>query len=165
MKKETIRFLKKIFGNNDFIRFMEWEGKLTKDALMQELAISELERELLYKTLTRIQDEVKKLNDYGYLDEMISKESEHYEQDKEYFPFIFAIAEDYKFSFLPFTPEEDKDKQGFARIIQWHGGKFADKQVWWDLETSVWVDIEKAKGKKDCKHILIPRPPCRPWGK
>ena len=81
MKKETIRFLKKIFGNNDFIRFMEWEGKLTKDALMQELAISELERELLYKTLTRIQDEVKKLKDYGYIDEMLSKESEHYEQD------------------------------------------------------------------------------------
>ena len=165
MKKETIRFLKKIFGSNDFNRFIEWEGKLTKDALLQELAMSELENDLLNKTLTRIQHEVKKLKDYGYIDEMLSKESEHYEQDKEYFPFIFAIAEDYKFSFTPFTNNQDKDKQGFARIIQWHGGKFADKQVWWDLETSDWVDIEKAKGKKGCKHILIPRPPCRPWKK
>ena len=165
MKKETIRFLKKIFGSNDFNRFIEWEGKLTKDALLQELAISQLENDLLNKTFTRIKLEIEKLKELGYIDEMVSAKSEYYEQDKEYFPFIFAIIEDYNFDFTPNYSKLDKDRKGFARIIQWHGGKFADKQVWWDLETSDWVRIEKAKGKKGCKHITIPKPPCRPWKK
>ena len=65
MKKETIRFLKKIFGGNDFNRFIEWEGKLTKDALLQELAISQLENDLLNKTFTRIKLEIEKLKELG----------------------------------------------------------------------------------------------------
>ena len=99
-------------------------------------------------------DEINKLVDMGYIDEMVAKTSEHYEQDKEYFPFIFAVHEGYPFRYYDYR----NDDYGCARILQWHGGKFADKLIWWDLFTNDWINIEHDKNNKDCKQKKVRLP-------
>ena len=123
MKEKTKKYLKEIHGSNDYHRFVEDYGKCTKDQLLQSLANAELELNLMTKTFNRMSDEINKLVDMGYIDEMVAKTSEHYEQDKEYFPFIFAVHEGYPFRYYDYR----NDDYGCARILQWHFGKFAYK--------------------------------------
>ena len=154
MKEKTKKYLKEIYGSNSYHRFVEEHGKCTKDQLLQSLANAELELNLMTKTFNRMSDEINKLVDMGYIDEMVAKTSEHYEQDKEYFPFIFAVHEGYPFRYYDYR----NDDYGCARILQWHGGKFADKLIWWDLFTNDWINIEHDKNNKDCKQKKVRLP-------
>ena len=153
-KEKTKKDLKEKHGSNDYHRFVEDYGKCTKDQLLQSLANAELELNLMTKTFNRMSDEINKLVDMGYIDEMVAKTSEHYEQDKEYFPFIFAVHEGYPFRYYDYR----NDDYGCARILQWHGGKFADKLIWWDLFTNDWINIEHDKNNKDCKQKKVRLP-------
>tara|TARA_R110002020_G_scaffold113246_6_gene260497 strand:+ start:6947 stop:7474 length:528 start_codon:yes stop_codon:yes gene_type:complete len=165
LKEKTKKYLKEIYGSNDYHRFVEGHGKCTKDQLLQSLANAELELKLMTKTFNRMSDEIDKLVDMGYIDEMVAKTSEHYEQDKEYFPFIFAVHEGYPFRYYDFQSTKDENDEwtkkgdyGYARILQWHGGKFADKLIWWDLFTNDWINIEHDKDNKDCKQKKVRLP-------
>lgn len=165
MKEKTKKYLKEIYGSNDYHRFVEGHGKCTKDQLLQSLANAELELQLMTKTFNRMSDEIDRLVDMGYIDEMVAKTSEHYEQDKEYFPFIFAVHEGYPFRYYDFQSTKDENDEwtkngdyGYARILQWHGGKFADKLIWWDLFTNDWINIEHDKNNKDCKQKKVRLP-------
>tara|TARA_R100000963_G_C4644825_1_gene108807 strand:+ start:457 stop:984 length:528 start_codon:yes stop_codon:yes gene_type:complete len=165
LKEKTKKYLKEIYGSNDYHRFVEEHGKCTKDQLLQSLANAELELDLMTKTFHRMTNEIRELIDHGYIDEMVDKASEHYEQDKEYFPFVFAVHEGYPFRYYNFQSTKDENGEfikngdyGYARILQWHGGKFADKLIWWDLFTNDWINIEHDKDNKDCKQQKVRLP-------
>ena len=159
MNDITKKYIKEIRSSNHAGQFIEGYDKCTKDQLLQSLANAELGLELYQKTFSRLEQEIRKLEELGYIDEMVKKESEFYDQDKEYFPFIFAFIEGYPFYYYDFHKTKDGSDYGYARIHQWKGGKYADKIVWWDLETTDWVRIEQDKGHKDCKHKKIKLPP------
>ena len=159
MNDITKKYIKEIRSSNHAGQFIEGYDKCTKDQLLQSLANAELGLELYQKTFSRLEQEIRKLEELGYIDEMVKKESEFYDQDKEYFPFIFAVIEGYPFYYYDFHKTKDGSDYGYARIHQWKGGKYADKIVWWDLETTDWVRIEQDKGHKDCKHKNIKLPP------
>ena len=159
MNDITKKYIKEIRSSNHAGQFIEGYDKCTKDQLLQSLANAELGLELYQKTFSRLEQEIRKLEELGYIDEMVKKESEFYDQDKEYFPFIFAVIEGYPFYYYDFHKTKDGSDYGYARIHQWKGGKYADKIVWWDLATTDWVRIEQAKGHKDCKHKKIKLPP------
>ena len=160
MNDITKKYIKEIMSSNHAGQFIEGYDKCTKDQLLQSLANTELELELMTKTFSRLQGEIEKLKELGYIDEMVKKESEYYDQDKEYFPFIFAVIEGYPFYYYDFHETKDGSDYGYARIHQWKkSGKYVDKIVWWDLETTDWVRIEQDKGHKDCKHKKIKLPP------
>ena len=159
MNDITKKYIKEIRSSNHAGQFIEGYDKCTKDQLLQSLANAELGLELYQKTFSRLEQEIRKLEELGYIDEMVKKESEFYDQDKEYFPFIFAVIEGYPFYYYDFHKTKDGSDYGYARIHQWKGGKYADKIVWWDLETTDWVRIEQDKGHKDCKHKKIKLPP------
>ena len=159
MNDITKKYIKEIRSSNHAGQFIEGYDKCTKDQLLQSLANAELGLELYQKTFSRLEQEIIKLEELGYIDEMVKKESEFYDQDKEYFPFIFAVIEGYPFYYYDFHKTKDGSDYGYARIHQWKGGKYADKIVWWDLETTDWVRIEQDKGHKDCKHKKIKLPP------
>ena len=159
MNDITKKYIKEIRSSNHAGQFIEGYDKCTKDQLLQSLANAELGLELYQKTFSRLEQEIRKLEELGYIDEMVKKESEFYDQDKEYFPFIFAVIEGYPFYYYDFHKTKDGSDYGYARIHQWKGVKYADKIVWWDLETTDWVRIEQDKGHKDCKHKKIKLPP------